>query len=816
MKSGERLDIEVIRRMREAIADADGNEVLFVGSFGESGLVEEIQEAARGDDSAAPALYPFMERGEVVIHNHPSGLLKPSSADLQVAGKLGNQGVGFYLIDNEVGRVYCVSEPVQTAPERPLDIGELAGCLMPGGRLSEIFPDYEPRDVQVEMLEAVGAAFNERLYAVVEAGTGVGKSLAYLLPSARWALQNDERVIISTATINLQQQLLEKDIPLVERLLGSSVNATLVKGRGNYLCLRRLQDAANEMSLFQQENSELEAVRKWAETTADGSRTDLSFYPSSEIWGMVCSEADACMGLRCPHREGCFVIKARRNAAASNLLVVNHHLLFSDMAARLEGAGFEGTAVLPPTKRIIFDEAHAVERNATSFFSTRYNKLSLFKQLRRLYTRRGEKSYGLAVSVQRFSEKPEAFKPVPSLVYSIRETAERLDQMLLAYLGGEHALRLHGEMSDGIEEMVFAPVKELRNSLAELLTALDAGLTAVRDEHEEESEVFECNTVMERLGNLSSVLSYFERLDETEDLVHWIELGRTARKEPYCSLVQTPLEVAPLMRESVFEPGRTVVSTSATLTVRKSFDFWLSRVGLRDVEEERLSTKRLDSPFAYRERVFLGIPKDAPEPKNGNEYQDFVSSFVAKSLGISEGSGLVLFTSYRMLQETYRVAAPTLRELGISVLKQGDDERSRLMSAFHRDVSSVLFATDSFWEGVDAPGESLKMVLICRLPFSVPTDPVNKARMEVIEKRGGNAFMEFSLPQAAMRLKQGFGRLMRRHSDRGVVCILDSRIITKSYGKVLLETLPATHIGIEESDHLLQSIENFLYAAVDE
>ncbi len=810
MKSGERLEPVVIERMREAIEDAEGHEVLFVGSFGENGLVDEIHEAARGDESAAPALYPFMEKGEVVLHNHPSGLLKPSSADMQVAGRLGNQGVGFYLVDNDVSRIYCVSEPVSTKQETPLNMEECAGYLLPGGRLSRIFPDYEARDVQVEMLEAAVRAFNDRLYAVVEAGTGVGKSLAYLLPSAKWAVENEERVIISTATINLQQQLMEKDIPLVERIIEKKIDATLVKGRGNYLCLRRLSDAVDEMSLYRQESSELEAIRKWAETSSGGSKTDLSFFPSPEVWSMVCSEADACMGLRCAHREECFVIKARREAASSNLLVVNHHLLFSDMAARLEGAGFEGTAVLPPSKRIVFDEAHAVERNATSFFSKRYNKLSLFKQLRRLYIRRGESSRGLALSVQRFSAEPESFKRIPEHINTLRESAEILDQTLLACLGGENTFRLHGELSPGTEEMIFSPVKELRNTLARLLNDLDTGLSAIKEEHEEESEVFECSAVMERLANLSSVLGNFEKLEEDEEMVQWIEVGRTGRNERFCSLVQTPLEVAPLMRESVFEPNRTVISTSATLTVKKEFTYWLSRVGV-PTEGERLYTKRLESPFAYRERVFLGIPSDAPEPKTGEEYQRFVSSFVARCLEISEGSGLVLFTSYKMLQETYRETAPLLERQGISVLKQGDEERSRLMSKFHRDISSVLFATDSFWEGVDAPGESLKVVLICRLPFSVPTDPVNRARMEMIEKRGGNSFMQYSLPQAAMRLKQGFGRLMRRQTDRGVVCILDSRIIKKSYGKVLMETLPGTYTGIEESEKLLLSIEDFFY-----
>jgi ATP-dependent DNA helicase DinG len=323
--------------------------------------------------------------------------------------------------------------------------------------------------------------------------------------------------------------------------------------------------------------------------------------------------------------------------------------------------------------------------------------------------------------------------------------------------------------------------------------------------------VFESGVVLERLGSLHAVLARVEALETEEETIYWMEKRFTGGKEPYVTLISTPLEIGDLMREAVYEPNRTVISTSATLTVRKQFTFWLSRVGLLPYRDNGLLTERVESPFGYRERVMLAVPEDAPEPKRPG-YQDYVSSFVAETLDISEGSGLVLFTSYSMLQETYRAVAPGLERRGIRALKQGADDRSRLLSAFHNDVSSVLFATDSFWEGVDAPGDALRVVLICRLPFSVPTDPVIKARMEAIEKRGGNSFMEYALPQAAMKLRQGFGRLMRRKSDRGIVCILDSRIISKSYGKVLLETLPETNMRIKGREEILREFEGFLWA----
>jgi ATP-dependent DNA helicase DinG len=811
MNISQRLTAETAEYLRSQIEDAEGQEVLFVGSVGEEGLVEGVTATARGHDSAAPALFPFMEKGDVVIHNHPSGVLSPSDADLQIATRLGNQGIGFYLVNNEVSRVYCVSEPVSGGAEEEMDPDELAAYLEPGGAMETNFEGYEAREEQVRMLRSVVRAFNERRIAAVEAGTGVGKSLAYLLPAAWWAHRNRERVIVSTATINLQQQLLEKDIPLAEKILGVSIGAKLVKGRGNYLCLRRMEDAFEEMALFRQPGGELETIREWASQTATGDRSDLAFYPSGEVWAKVCSEADACMGLKCPHREQCFVLKARKQAAASNLLLVNHHLLFADLAARKDGAGYEGVAVLPPAKRIIFDEAHAVEKSATGFFSTRYNKLMLFKQLRRLYFPRTKSSGGLAVTVQKYSGKPELFEYIPEKVQKLYDAAEELDGALVGFLQGENTYRITGETKEELADIFAGPLTNVKQALTVLLTDLEQALSTVKEEHADESEVFEAGVVLERLGVLHSVLSRIEAVEEEEENIYWMERRAAGGRDPYVTLIATPLEIAELMREAVFEPNKTVIATSATLTVKKEFTFWLSRVGLLPYRENGLLTDRVESPFSYRERVMLAVPEDAPEPRQ-LEYQEYVSSFAAEALDISEGSGLVLFTSYGMLQKTYEAVAPKLEQRGIRALKQGTDDRSRLLTAFHRDVSSVLFATDSFWEGVDAPGESLKVVLICRLPFGVPTDPVIKARMEAIEQRGGNSFMEYALPQAAMKLRQGFGRLMRRKSDRGIVCILDSRIIRKSYGGVLLETLPDTEVRRKGKEELLREFEDFLWS----
>ena len=388
MKAEERLAPDVIEEIREAIADAGGNEVFLVGTVGDTGKVVSVTVGARGNEEAVPVLSPHLVDGGVVIHNHPSGGTRPSNADLAIASRLGNQGIGFYIVDNTLDELYVVAEAVEAREVVPLDEEQLAADLGPGGALNRLYPLYERRDSQVGMLRFVCKAFNGEEICAAEAGTGVGKSLAYLLPALAWANRNAERVVISTNTINLQQQLVEKDIPLVKRILGIDPKVVLVKGRGNYLCLHRLNEAIEEAGLFDERDPELIAIREWARTTETGSRTDLSFYPAEETWSKVCSEADACLGLRCSHREGCFVLKARRDASSAKILVANHHLLFADLAMRITGTGFDDPAVLPAFRRVVFDEAHNVEKAATSFFSQSSSRFGILRFLGRLHRHR--------------------------------------------------------------------------------------------------------------------------------------------------------------------------------------------------------------------------------------------------------------------------------------------------------------------------------------------------------------------------------------------------------------------------------------------
>ncbi len=809
MKAAEKLHTDIIIKMREIIRDAEGREVLFVVRNDEDGLGREVFAAAKGSEDAAPALFPHMEKGDTVIHNHPSGTLKPSGNDLAVASRLGNQGIGFCIINNNVTRIYCVAEPVPGGRVKPLDKDELCSILLPGGLLSREFSDYEVRDSQVTMLENVIDAFNGDKIHAVEAGTGVGKSFAYIIPSLKWAELNRERVVISTATINLQQQLASKDIPLIKKITGSDVKTVMVKGRGNYICLRRLEDAYRQTEMFNDKSEEIGAVYAWSKTTDDGSLSDLSFVPDKSLWSSICSEADACMGMKCPMRERCFVIRMKKNAASANILIVNHHLLFSDLAMKSEGAGFDATAVLPPYRRVVFDEAHTIEKSATSFFSENYNKFTLFRNLNKLYGRKGRKSYGLIEQVRHLLSPSAKLDSVPGQTAVVRDKAELLEAAAGDFLGGESSRRL-SQGGDEAENMLSA-VYELHRELLNLVELVRDAAGDIFEELDDNTDLFELRVTLQRLQRICGILGSFRNFRDRDNYIFWTERKRTAGNDTFFSFFITPLDISDMMKTAVYDNLSTIIFASATLTIQKKFDYWAGRAGLLYGDSGRISFSRLKSPFEYRKQVFLGIPSDAPDPSDA-DFQRFISGAVGDILGISEGKALVLFTSYGMLKQTYAEVVPSLDRAGITSLKQGDDDRFRLLETFNSDVSSVLFATDSFWEGVDIPGDSLKIVIICRLPFRVPTDPIVKARMEKIELEGGNPFMELSLPEAAMRLHQGFGRLMRRKSDRGAVFILDPRIVRKSYGRILLSSLPESVVSIKGKSELLTDLEDFLYS----
>jgi ATP-dependent DNA helicase DinG len=808
-------------RLRAEIEDAGGNEVFALGYCDEAGLVASLEVAARGNEISVLALDRFQDPSrppDVLIHNHPSAFLTPSDNDLVIASRAAEGGMGSFIVDNQVEKVYVIAEPTRRRKRKDLDPERLCAALEAGGAISRRLPSYEIRESQLGLMRLIIQGFNEDALVAAEAGTGVGKSFAYLLPALVFALENNERIVLSTATIPLQQQLFDKDIPLVVSALNKKIKVVLIKGRGNYLCRRRLYDALREQSLFEEDDGDLRAILAWSEITKTGSRSDLSFMPRDELWSRICSEVDLCMGMRCPERERCFVLALRKESADARILVVNHHLLFADIAARREGAGYDSTVVLPPYRRIVIDEAHKTEDAATSFFSKEFSRPGLYRQLGRLYLSRRGRQMGLllrlpAISAQELDDAAEA-------IAKTRDAAGALDEAGLDLCAEEGVFRLCPSREDRFLPILIPALLTLRKCLT-ALTGVLRSLAAFADDEtvpadaDHNAVLWEVKAVLRRLETVAAICGAFVEYVERPQEVMWIEAHRSTAagddRGAWVIFTVTPLEVASVLGSALFEPHKTVVCLSATLTVAGSFAYWNNRSGITLVPERELLTGQFPSPFPYARSVLLAAPADAPLPDEG-QYQSFVDQAVLKLTELAGGSTLVLFTSYEALKSAYTAAVPALEKQGIRCLKQGDDDRSRLLGAFLADESSVLFGTDSFWEGVDAPGDTLRMVILCRLPFRTPRDPVFEARREALEKQGRNPFMELSLPESVMKFKQGFGRLMRRCGDRGVVAVLDGRILRKRYGEFFIRSLPKTRTSFGEFSSILRDVENFLFS----
>ncbi|MCL2067412.1 MAG: ATP-dependent DNA helicase DinG [Treponema sp.] len=676
-----------------------------------------------------------------------------------------------------------------------------------GGAVAGGLPYYEKRQAQLDLTEMVVTAFNEEKIAAAEAGTGVGKSFAYLVPAVCFSLENKEKVIISTATINLQQQLFEKDIPMVAQALDKNIKAVLMKGRANYLCRRRLDDALKEPELGE-EVVEMNRIAQWAEKSGTGSRTELPFMPHEGAWAKICSESDSCMNNACPWRERCFVTALRKEASDANIIVVNHHLLFADLAARFQGAGYESAVVLPPYRRLIIDEAHTIEKAATSFFSQEFSSTGIFALLGRLYHRRRQGRRGLLVKL--LSDEA-ALDRLTTGMEKIRTCTDELENAAFQSCGIEGVLRLspYGN-GGGYESALFPGFRALAKSILAFTSTVRETTENFDEEEGGDPLMWELKIILRRLDAVAEICAAFPEYRSKQNEVLWLERKFHRSGRPTVTFTITPLDLAHILKSSLFSPNKTIVCVSATLAVNGDFGYWAARCGIGETENRQFVSGCFPSPFPYSRAVLLAAPADAPLP-NEDGWQDFIDQAVAQLISVAGGSALVLFTSYQSLSSAWTAAQNVLQPLGIRCLKQGEDDRSRLLQSFLSDKSSVLFATDSFWEGVDAPGDTLKLVILCRLPFRTPGDPVFEARREAVEKNGGNPFMELSLPEAVMKFKQGFGRLIRRSSDSGVVAVLDSRLIKKQYGQLFLRSLPETRTSFTEFDSILRETERFLW-----
>lgn len=813
-----RFSEESLKEIGRILQENENKSIILKATFDENELIKNPVFLAENKKKVLENITTNFKREEVYIRVAKGNQLYPSDLELEISEDLYNKkNVAFCILSNKLDDFYFV----QDIDRINLDKIDIAPFFEKEGVLAKSIKNFEYREEQKSMALSVQRGINENKKIVVEAGTGTGKTLAYLIPAIKWAIQNQKKIIIATNTINLQEQLLYKDIPIVRSIIDEKFSYALVKGRNNYLCKRLFNEVSIkgnvDLDLFSSESKEqLEHILKWGNKTETGDKSELPFEVNGDVWELVQSTTELCIGKKCPHRKQCFYMKTRREKIDANVLIANHHLFFADLNVRANTDFDSEYLILPKYDMVIFDEAHNIESVARSYFSMEISKFSFNRLVNRIFSKSNKRKQKPALnrleeSVDRVNlENPGIYdltlENIKDSIQVLQIVAEEYFEELRKVFdngnenGVKKVLTSYEMKKSNFLESSREKKEKFQNLLKDFMNLLETFLNLLDGEKDKNPDIINFKNHINIYKAFIDSFLFINNLSE-EEYIYWIDINA---KRTNVVLTATPLNIAKKFNTSLFENINRLVFASATLTADRNFNYFKKSIGL--LEEECIE-EIIDSPFNYDEQMKVYIPTNIQDSDKLDLFYEDAANFILSILLKTQGKAFILFTSYTMLNQVYYSIKNELLENNFEIFLHGEKPRSQLITEFKKAINPILFGTTSFWEGVDVQGDNLSNVIIVKLPFLVPTDPIVSAISKKIEEEGGNSFFDYQLPEALIKFKQGIGRLIRNKTDKGNIFILDNRMIKKNYGVSFINAIPTKKLKILTKNEIIKLID---------
>ncbi|MDY4011792.1 MAG: ATP-dependent DNA helicase [Fusobacterium gastrosuis] len=813
-----RFSEESLKEISRILQENENKSIILKATFDENELIKNPVFLAENKKKVLENITTNFKREEVYIRVAKGNQLYPSDLELEISEDLYNKkNVAFCILSNKLDDFYFV----QDIDRINLDKIDIAPFFKKEGVLAKSIKNFEYREEQKSMALSVQRGINENKKIIVEAGTGTGKTLAYLIPAIKWAIQNQKKIIIATNTINLQEQLLYKDIPIVRSIIDEKFSYALVKGRNNYLCKRLFNEVSIkgnvDLDLFGSESKEqLEHILKWGNKTETGDKSELPFEVNSDIWELVQSTTELCIGKKCPHRKQCFYMRTRREKIDANVLIANHHLFFADLNVRANTDFDSEYLILPKYDMVIFDEAHNIESVARSYFSMEISKFSFNRLVNRIFSKSNKRKQKPALN--RLEESVDRTNLENSGIYDLTLENIKDSIQVLQIVAEEYFEELRKVFDNGNENGVKKVLtsyemkksnflessrekkEKFQNLLKDFMNLLETFLNLLDGEKDKNPDIINFKNHINIYKAFIDSFLFINNLSE-EEYIYWIDINA---KRTNVVLTATPLNIAKRLNTSLFENINRLVFASATLTADRNFNYFKKSIGL--LEEECIE-EIIDSPFNYDEQMKVYIPTNIQDSDKLDLFYEDAANFILSILLKTQGKAFILFTSYTMLNQVYYSIKNELLENNFEIFLHGEKPRSQLITEFKKAINPILFGTTSFWEGVDVQGDNLSNVIIVKLPFLVPTDPIVSAISKKIEEEGGNSFFDYQLPEALIKFKQGIGRLIRNKTDKGNIFILDNRMIKKNYGVSFINAIPTKKLKILTKNEIIKLID---------